>query len=68
MDIIKQRRRNKMATSSFTNSFKLPCNAKAIKAFVKLLEEQKTIEIKCNISSKEEKESREKLLHTLASL
>jgi len=55
-----------MATSSFTNTFKLPCNKKAINAFVKLLEEPKCIKIQCN-SSVLEKESREKLLHTLAS-
>ncbi len=58
-----------MATSSFTKVFKLPYNKQAVNSFIELLEKPKEIKIECkNQSSEEEKESREKLFKTLASL
>lgn len=58
-----------MATSSFTNKFKLPYNKRAIKAFIELLENPKEIKIESNkISSEEVKKYKEKLFNILSLL
>ena len=58
-----------MATSSFTNKFKLPYNKRAIKAFIELLEKPKERKVEGNgISMEEEKIYKEKLFNTLSLL